>query len=102
VGAIDKHRLDKRRSKPVSALKFPLMLVEWVDASRLSDSWVDLSAVPAAYLHRCLTVGFLISDTKDGKILVPTIGDVEHPSNSHTYGGMLIPRGAIISERRLR
>jgi len=83
------------------ALKFPLLLVEWIDASRLSDGWIDLSEIPDAYLHKCVTVGFLISESKDGKILVPTIGDVEHPENRHTYGGMLIPRYAIISERTL-
>ncbi len=87
---------------PYADLPYPLVLIEWVDASRLSDGWIDLAAVPEPYPHRCVTVGFLLSENKRGKILVPTVGDVEHRANSHTYGGMMIPASAIISERRLR
>ena len=82
--------------------EYPLVMIEWVDASRLSDSWIDLDNIPDAYPHKCVSVGFLVSGNKDGKILVPTIGDVGHPENRHTYGGMLIPKSAIISERRLK
>ena len=83
-------------------LPYKLVIVEWIDASRLSDGWMDIEAIPDAYLHKCVTVGFVISENKDGKVLIPTIGDIEHPDNSHTYGGMLIPLRAIISERVLR
>jgi len=82
--------------------KHPLVLIEWVDASRLSDGWMDWAAIPDPYPHRCLTVGFLVAENKYAKILVPTIGDHEHTENSHTYGGMMIPRTSIICERRLK
>jgi hypothetical protein len=85
-----------------AALPYDLVMIEWVDASRLSDGWIDLAAVPEPYPHRCITVGFRISKNERGTILVPTIGDVEHTANSHTYGGMMIPASAIISEKRLR
>ena len=90
------------KKKPAAGLSNPLLLIEWVDASRLSNSWMDWADIPDPYPHRCVTVGFLVAENKHGKILVPTIGDVEHEDNRHTYGGMLIPRSAIISERRLR
>lgn len=92
------------RSAPTPRANVPyvLMLVEWVDASRLSDGWIDLSAVPEPYPHKCITVGFLVAENEQGKILVPTIGDIEHTANAHTYGGMMIPASAIISARRLR
>jgi hypothetical protein len=83
-------------------LPYDLMIVEWVDASRLNDGWMDLAAIPEPYPHRCVTVGFLVSENERGKILVPTVGDVGHKDNSHAYGGMMIPRSAIVSERRLR
>jgi hypothetical protein len=79
-----------------------LLLVEWVDASRLSDGWMDLSAVPDPYPHTCVTVGFLHSRNEHGVILIPTIGDTTHPDNSHAYGGMMIPSHAIVSERSLK
>lgn len=92
----------KSGSLPPFQLRYPLVMIEWVDASRLSDGWIDLADVPASYLHRCVTVGFLVSSNKDGKTIVPTIGDIEHPDNGHTYGGMMIPAVAIISERVLK
>jgi len=63
---------------------------------------MDLADVPDPYPHKCVSVGFLISENDSGKILVPTIADVEHRDNRHTYGGMLIPKSAILSERRLK
>ena len=85
------------RSK--AKLPYRLALIEWVDASRLSDGWMDLSAIPEPYRHSCMTVGFIVAENETAKILVPTIGDVEHRDNSHTYGGMMIPVSAIIAER---
>jgi hypothetical protein len=82
-------------------LPYELSVVEWVDASRLNDGWMDMVAIPAPYPHRCITVGFVVSRNDCGMILVPTIGDVDHAENSHTYGGMMIPRAAILSERLL-
>jgi hypothetical protein len=88
----------KKRSLPA----YPLVIIEWADASRISDGWIDVGDIPASYLHKCVSVGFLVSSNKEGKILIPTIADVEHPGNSHAYGGMLIPSAAIISTRILK
>ncbi len=93
--------MNNRSGHAVSVVGHPLVVIEWVDASRLSSSWIDYSDIPEPYPHKCLSVGFLISENASGKILVPTIADVEHPDNRHTCGGMLIPRSAIPSERRL-
>lgn len=90
------------KSNPAKLLSYPLLVVEWLDASRLSDGWMDLDAIPEVYMHKCVSVGFLVSENKDGKILVPTVGDIGNPSNRHTYGGMMIPRKAIISEKFLK
>jgi hypothetical protein len=62
---------------------------------------MDWCEIPDPYRHRCVTVGFLVTENAHAKILVPTIGDVGHEGNRHTYGGMMIPRSAIISERKL-
>ena len=80
---------------------YRLVVIEWVDASRLNDDWMDLGALPDPYPHRCVTVGYIVLENQHGKIVVPTIGDIGHVENSHTYGGMLIPIVAILSEREL-
>jgi hypothetical protein len=82
-------------------LPYRLASIKWVDANRLSDGWMDLGAIPDPYRHSCVTVGFVVAENEIAKILVPTIGDIEHWDNSHTYGGMMIPVSAIISERML-
>jgi len=94
--------MKKSRRKAGSDVGHPLVLIEWTDSSRLAVGWMDYSDIPEPYLHRCVSVGFVISENKNGKILVPTIADFEHPDNRHTYGGMLIPKSAILSERRLK
>ena len=63
---------------------------------------MDLADIPDPYPHKCVTVGSLVGDNARGKILVPTVGDTEHTGKRHTYGGMMIPQSAIISERRLK
>lgn len=83
-------------------LPYKLVLIEWVDASRLSDGWMDIDDIPEPYPHKCISVGFILSENKHGKVIIPTIADIEHRDNSHTYGGMLIPLSAIISERILK
>ena len=80
----------------------PLFLIEWVDASRLSDGWIDLSSIPDPYCHKCISVGFLICENAFAKILIPTIGDISHPPNAHSYGGMMIPISSIIREKKLK
>ncbi|MDB5531599.1 MAG: hypothetical protein JWR51_4702 [Devosia sp.] len=85
-----------------SAFPYDLVLVEWVDACRLNNSWIDVSEVPEPYQHKCVSVGFLFSENEHGLVVVPTIGDTAHPDNSHTYGGMMIPASAVIRRKKLR
>jgi hypothetical protein len=81
--------------------EYPLIVVEWIDASRISDGWIDIYDLPDPVPHRCVSVGFLVAENENGKILISTIADLQHPENHHAYGGMLIPGAAIISARRL-
>ena len=78
-----------------------LLLVEWVDASRLNAGWIDLSDIPEPYPHKCVTAGFLHSRNEHGIILIPTIGDIAHPDSSHAHDGISIPSCAILSECEL-
>ena len=82
-------------------LPYHLVMIEWVDSSRLNNGWIDLREIPDPYLSKCVTVGFVVYENEYGKILVPTVADVDHAANSQTYGGMIIPLVAIISERHL-
>jgi len=61
-----------------------------------------MSEIPNPRRHSCVSVGFLVGENELAKIIVPTIGDTDHPDNSHTYGGMMIPKSAIFYEKILR
>lgn len=81
--------------------EYQLVLIEWIDASRIFDGWIDLKDVPDPEPHKCVSVGFLVKDNERGKVLIPTIADVQHPENRHAYGGMLIPNAAIVSLKKI-
>jgi hypothetical protein len=81
--------------------EYPLLLIEWVDSSRLGSGWIDLDEICDPDPHTCVSVGFLVKENERGKILVPTVADVKHADNRHTHGGIMIPACSIISERRL-
>ena len=82
--------------------EYPLMMIEWVDSSRVGEGWIDLNAIKEPSPSRCVSVGFLVRSNKRGKILIPTVADVEHSENRHSHGGIMIPTCSIVSERRLK
>jgi hypothetical protein len=88
------------RSYPL-AREYPLMLIEWVDSSRLGGGWLDLDEIKEPDPHLCVSVGFLVKENERGKILVPTVADVKNAANRHTHGGIMIPACSIVSERML-
>jgi hypothetical protein len=90
-----------KKRKPVR-INRSLVLIEWLDASRLTNGdWADMKDIQPPAPHTCLSVGFIASENANGIILVPTIADVGHEDNSHVYGGIMIPRGAIVSRELL-
>lgn len=52
--------MGKKQSRPLA--DDPLVLIEWLDASRIFDGWLDLKDVPASTPHKCVSVGFLVSE----------------------------------------
>ena len=82
-------------------LPYDLVMIEWLDSSRIGGGWVDLADIAEPDPSRCVSVGFLVSQNEKGKILVPTVADIAREHNRHTHGGIMIPTCSILSERRL-
>lgn len=78
-----------------------MVLVEWIDASGIRDGWTSLSDIPSPDPPKCVSVGFLVRENNQGKIVVPTIADVENRDNRHGYGGIVIPSSAILSVKQI-
>lgn len=88
--------------KLIPGLRFPLVLIEWVDSSRLGDAWRALDEIDEDEPHYCVSVGFLIKDNRDAKILAPNLADVRSEDNRQAFGGIMIPTRAIIRQRVLK
>jgi len=89
-----------RRSNISLKKEYQLMLIEWVDSSRVGEGWVDLEDIGEPTPHICVSVSFLIRENKLGKILVPTIADVKHKDNRRSHGGNMIRAGQSSLKKR--
>lgn len=74
-----------------------LVYVEWLDSYGCSASWQHLSAAKDSAPMLCRSVGWLLHDTKECKIVVPHVSDVGHPTiTPQGCGDMTIPTKAIV------
>ena len=72
-----------------------LVLVEWVDSFGCSAAWQDITDSVAVPLH-CRSVGWLLHDTDDCKVIVPHLSEAHHPSAApQGCGDMTIPTCAV-------
>ena len=73
-----------------------LVLVEWVDSYGCSASWQDTDGVTPSPLV-CRSVGWLLHDADDCKVVVPHLSNRFHPGiNQQGCGDMTIPVRAIV------
>lgn len=52
----------------------PLVLVEWEDSMRPAPEWMYLRDFKAGDICKCVSVGFLVYDGEDKKVLAPQYG----------------------------
>lgn len=72
-----------------------LVLIEWVDSSQPMPNWVHLDSLPNMNPIECVSVGWLIHDDKDMKMLAPNMGDMESENNAQAAGIIRIPAGSV-------
>jgi len=74
-----------------------LVLIDWVDSHGCSSEWQHLEGA-TANLMMCRSVGWLLQDTDDCKVIVPYLSDSSHPNiPQQGCGNMTIPTKAILS-----
>lgn len=72
-----------------------LVLVEWTDSYGCSPQWRKLEQCNAEPL-RCRSVGWLVHNGRDSKVIVPHISDPSHSSAPpQGCGDMTIPTKSI-------
>ena len=82
--------------------EYPLLMIEWVDSTRLSDGWTPLGQIEGPSPHQCVTVGFLIKESDSAKVLAPSFGDIASGDNRQAYGGSNDPDAGDSAKTRLR
>lgn len=77
-------------------------MVEWEDSAQPIAAWKHLADLEAPSIIKCVSVGWLVSDTKNTKALAPNMGAVDDATNLQISGMITIPARAITKITRLQ
>jgi len=73
-----------------------LVLVDWLDSFGCSSDWQQMEGCRPTVLH-CRSVGWLLHDGEECKVIVPHISDANHnAAPQQGCGDMTIPTCAIV------
>ncbi|MES0401909.1 MAG: hypothetical protein ABUJ93_00185 [Hyphomicrobium sp.] len=79
----------------------PLVIIRWQDSAQPISAWKYLSDLPRTWPIECATVGWLLKDNDDVKVICQSVGDLHNPNNAQASGIMTIPARCVISIERL-
>ena len=75
----------------------PLVLIEWLDSGQPSPAWQWLDSLEERRPHRCVSVGFLVQDGAQAKVLAPNLGASDgHGGFDQASGLTTIPTASVI------
>jgi len=75
----------------------PLVIIRWQDSAQPLPSWQYLAALPRTRPIECATVGWLLKDDDDIKVVCQSVGDLDNPTNAQASGIMTIPARCVLS-----
>lgn len=78
-----------------------LVLVEWMDSRRPDAGWKHLGDAQDWTAVKCASVGWLVADDKEKKVLAPNMADIDDASNMQLAGEIVIPTSCVLSVKRL-
>lgn len=70
-----------------------LVLIEWEDSAQPIAQWQRLEDMELGGIVRCVSVGWLVVDDEEKKVLAPNMGGGEH--NLQACGVIQIPARSI-------
>jgi hypothetical protein len=74
-----------------------LVIIRWQDSRQPCGQWRYLSALPEQKAVEVASVGWLVKDTAEVKVLCQNIGDLGSPENAQASGIMTIPTRCVLS-----
>jgi hypothetical protein len=74
----------------------PLVLIEWLDSGQPVPTWQWLEHIEPRRPHLCVSVGFLMQDDAEAKMLAPNLGASNGSSDWDKASGVItIPTSAV-------
>ncbi|MGE3229263.1 MAG: hypothetical protein AB7J30_07485 [Hyphomicrobium sp.] len=74
-----------------------LVIIRWQDSRQPCGQWRYLATLPEQKPVEVASVGWLIKDTDEIKVLAQNIGDLASPENAQASGIMTIPTRCVLS-----
>jgi hypothetical protein len=80
----------------IKHLKSPykLVLIEWDDSARPVSQWQWVDDYQIPEIVRCVSVGYLIAETKDALAVAPNLGDMTS-ERIQASGIIRVPRSSV-------
>ncbi len=79
-----------------------LVLIEWVDSGQPVPGWQWLDGLQPRQALKCVSVGFLVQDDEQTKVLAPNLGASNGDDDFDQASGLMtIPTVAITKLERL-
>lgn len=72
-----------------------LVLIEWEDSRQPEPAWTRLSEFYPPPVARCVSVGWMIYDGEDTKMLTPNMADIKNENNIQGSGIIQIPTSCV-------
>ena len=80
----------------------PLVMIEWEDSLQPSSSWSYLSDFEPRPTMRIASVGWLIHDGDETKVVAPNIGGLGDAESAQITGAIHIPTRCVVSVQKIR
>lgn len=85
----------KKSRRHGRVIPYRLVKVEWEDSARPIGAWQWVDEYEVPNVVRCVSVGYLIADTKSAIALAPNLGDIER-ERVQASGIIRLPRSAVL------
>lgn len=74
----------------------PLVMIEWEDSAQPIPAWSYLASFEAPGTIRCVSVGWMIRDDKQMKVVAPNMGGVNTSGSLQVSGMIQIPTSCVL------
>jgi hypothetical protein len=77
-------------------------MIEWEDSAQPISAWAYLASFEPTGIIRCVSVGWLIRDDEQMKVVAPNMGGLNDERSLQVSGVIQIPTGCVLRVTRLR